>query len=103
MSSSQPPQKNVFDDVDRYNSGSRFNKANDDRIEEISDDARTKLIELYKTNPIRAKYLNRLATTTGTGLKLGGQSTKKMNKNKKKYKLRRRHSKKNRKSMKQRK
>lgn len=50
------------------------------------------LHNLQKKNPSRAKFLGKLVTSNV--LKLGGRSTKKMNKNKKKYKLRRRYSKK---------
>lgn len=57
------------------------------------------LHKLQKDNPSRAKFLGKLVTSNV--LKLGGRSTKKMNKNKKKYKLRcSRCSKKNRKSTK---
>ena len=56
------------------------------------------LHKLQKDNPSRAKFLGKLVTSNV--LKLGGR-TKKMNKNKRKYKLRRnRYSKKNRKSIK---
>lgn len=49
---------------------------------------------LEKRDPSRAKFLRKLITS-GV-LELGGRrTTKKMNKNKKKHKLRRRHSKKN--------
>ena len=55
------------------------------------------LHKLQKDNPSRAKFLGKLVTSNV--LNLGGRS-KKTNKNKKKYKLRHRYSKKNRKSMK---
>lgn len=50
------------------------------------------LHKLQKDNPSRAKFLGKLVTSNV--LKLGGRSTKKMNKHKKKYKLIRRYSKK---------
>ena len=54
-------------------------------------------LRMLKTDPIRAKYFNKLRTSSQ--LQIGGRRT---NKNKKKYKKlpRRRSSKKNRKSMK---
>jgi hypothetical protein len=69
------------------------------RIEtNISDHAKEQMRQMRQTDPSRVKYLSKLATSGF--ITLGGRSTKKMNKNKKKYKLRRRYSKKNRKSMK---
>lgn len=94
----QPQQTSILDDVNHYDSGFLGTKYKP-RIEtKISDYAKEKMSQMQLTDPSRVKYLGKLATS-GV-IKLGGRSTKKMNKNKKKYKLRRRYSKKNRKSMK---
>jgi hypothetical protein len=93
----QPTVKtSILDNPNHYDSG--FLKDNYvPHIQTISKDASIKLSELSKTNPVRARYLSILAARKG--LKLGGQSTKKTNKNKKKLNLGRRYSKKNKKSM----
>lgn len=97
--SSHPTQNGVFAHSDRYNSGSIVNTPIKPPNKEISETAKTNMKRLSQSEDVgdhsRLKYLGKLAAS---GLfKLGGRSTKKINKNKKKYKLRRRYSKKNRK------
>lgn len=85
MNTQRQQRESVLDTHQQYNSGFLEQKKVD--TTEISDDASKKM---RATDPYRRKYLSKLVTY---GLKLGGRSTKKINKNKyMKISLRRRHS-----------
>lgn len=96
MNTQPQQQTSVLDTHKQYNTGFLGTEYKP-RIETIiSDYAMKQIQQMRKTDPDRVKHLSKLVVKQ-PGFKLGGRSTIKMNKNKKKHKLRRRYSKKNRK------
>jgi len=96
MNTQPQQQTSVLDTHKQYNTGFLGTEYKPPIKTKISDYAMEQMRKMRKTDPHRVKCLSKLVVKQ-PDFNLGGRSTIKMNKNKKKHKLRRRYSKKNRK------